>query len=310
MQKIIFGHLIFLVFLVFRNELNAQNSLFLSFPTLDTSQRNINAESLLREVNWEKVASFCDTTEGHYARKYASDLITTYNYTKQGNTANFKITIFKGKVLEYRSHVNGLFKTNYFNRDLWLQYVEADDKFKDSAWTLTKEEMSQQFDQVVQAYYTLIGFNSRDEYGWICEYAAAGIPPDKRLAVIELINYKRRDFLVKLLDHPNLQTKLYVADALIYLDMIGEIKSVEMVHFKGGKKHKKYLWKYTNQYKLSKQEWKKIKKIRDADYTIITCGNMGSYKQYKSTSAELLSQEAIRKIYTHYSTFKLLGYLF
>jgi len=124
-----------------------------------------------------------------------------------------------------------------------------------------------------------------------------------------LINYQRRDFLVKLLDHPNVQTKIYAADALIYLDMIGEIQTVRLENLKVSKSAKKYNLQRTSRYKLTKQEWKKIWAIRDASYEVITCGNMGSYKQYRSTSKELLSDEAINEIYGNYLIFRQLGYL-
>ena len=130
-----------------------------------------------------------------------------------------------------------------------------------------------------------------------------------RLAVIELINYKRRDFLLKLLDHSNIQTKLYAADALIYLEMIREIERVEVTKFGRKKRKNRYDIRYSQNYKLSKKEWRKINRIRDANLDVVTCGNMGSYKQYKSTTSELLSEKSINKIYANYQLLKEFGYL-
>lgn len=290
-------------------ELHSQKATYLNFPTLDTNLRSVDAEKLLAELDWSNVESFCDSTEGHYARKYEGEKITTYSYVRQGYAASFRLTVFQGKVLEYESHIDGRFSTNYFDRDLWLLYVDQDENFHNSEWNLTEEEMPSHYTEAIQAYYKLLGFNVRDEYGWICEYSAAGSPPEKRLAIIDLINYQRRDFLVKLLDHPNIQTKIYAADALIYLDMIGEIQTVRLENHKISKRAKNYNLQRTNSYKLTKQEWKKIWEIRDANYEVITCGNMGSYKQYRSTSKALLSDEAINEIYGNYLMFREIGYL-
>jgi len=241
--------------------------------------------------------------------KYENEYTTTYKYTKQGFTANFKLTVFQDKVLEYQSNNDEYFQTNYFDKKLWIEYTKSDTEFKNSKWILTEEQMSEHYTKVIQSYYTLIGFNSRDEYGWICEYSATGSPPDKRLAVIELINYGRRDFFIILLDHPNIQTKLYAADALIYLDMIGEVKEVELLKLGKKKKRKRYKLKYNKNQKLSKEEWRKINRIKKNNFSVITCENMGSYKQYKSTTGELLSEKSVNEIYKNYQLLKEFGYL-
>ena len=290
-------------------KINSQNSIFSDFPIIDSLQTSINSKILLDELNWDNLVKFCDTTEGHYARKYENEFTTTYKYTKQGLTANFTLVEFNGKVLEFYSHKDEVFNTNYFDRNTWIEYTKLDDQFKDSKWILNKEEMSIQGNVILQSYYALLGFNSRDEYGWICEYSATGLPPDKRLAVINLINYKNRDLLVKLLDHPNTQTKLYAADALIYLEMIKEIENVEIREFKKRRTKKRYLFKYSANYKLSKKEWQKINKLKDENIDVITCGNMGSYKQYKSTTKKLLSTENLNKIFDNYQSLRELGYL-
>lgn len=302
-------YLTIIIFLICILEINAQNSLFLNFPTIDSNRTSIEAKELLEELNWENIKKYCDTTEGHYARIIENQLTTTYKYTKQGYTANFTLVVFKGKVLEYYSHKDELFSTNYFDRKIWLEYIQIDKEFKNSKWILSEDEMSEHYDKVVQAYYALLGFNSRDEYGWICEYSASGFPPDKRLAVIELINYRRRDFLVKLLDHPNTQTKLYAADALIYLDMIQEIEKVELSQFSRRKRKKRYKIGYSQNYKLKNKEWRKINRIKNENLDVVTCGNTGSYKQYKSNTKELLSEKSINEIFDNYQLLKELGYL-
>lgn len=287
----------------------SQNSIYLNFPIIDSTQSSIIGEQILSEINWLSLKAYCDTTEGHHAREDHGDLFETYSYIKQGYTASLELTLYGGKVLEYRSHVDNLFRTNYFNRGLWIEYVKSDEELKGSKWLLSEEEMDMHFTETIQAYITLLGFNARDEYGWICEYSAAGFPPEKRRAIIDLINYRRRDFIARLLDHPNPQTQLYAADALIYLDMIGQIQMVELDNFRGGRRSRRYHIRRSKEYQLSSNEWRKIRRIRDANHEIITCGNMGSYKQYRSTSSELLSDESIEMIYANYLTFRQLGYL-
>lgn len=289
--------------------LYSQNSIYLNFPTIDSTQSSIIGEQVLSEINWASLKAYCDSTEGHYARESHGEVFETYSYVKQGYSANLELTIYDGKVLEYRSHVDELFRTNYFDRELWMEFVRSDEEFKDSNWLLTEEEMNMHYTESIQAYITLLGFNTTDEYGWICEYSGAGFPPEKRRAIIDLINYRRRDFIVRLLDHPNPQTQLYAADALIYLDMIGDVQMVELENFKGGRKSRKYHLRRSKEYQLSSNEWRKIRRTRDTNHEIITCGNMGSYKQYRSTSSELLSDESIEMIYANYLTFRRLGYL-
>ncbi|NET34417.1 MAG: hypothetical protein F6K19_20725 [Cyanothece sp. SIO1E1] len=287
----------------------AQGSIHLNFPTIDSLQQRIDGEQVLSELKWLDLKAFCDTTKGHHAYESRGELFDTYRYVRQGYTANFELTLYKGRVLEYRSHVDRSFRTNYFDRGLWKEYLRSTEELKSSKWMLSEKEMDSHYTTVIQAYITLLGFKTRDEYGWICEYSAAGYPPEKRLAVMDLIRFKRRDLLVKLLDHPNVQTKIYAADALIYLDMIGEIESVQLVKYKGGRKSRKYKLKKAIRNRLTKGEWRKIHAIRDANYEVITCGNMGSYKMYRSTSKELLSDSAIDKIFSNYQQLKGMGFL-
>lgn len=292
------------------NEHYAQNSIYLNFPTIDSLKKSINSEEILSEINWLDLKIFCDTTEGHYAYESHGELFDTYRYVKQGYTANFELTLYKGQVLEYRSHVDKLLDTNYFDRELWVEYLKSEKKLKDSKWMLSEREMNSHYTGFIQAYIKLLGFDTKDEYGWICEYSASGYPPEKRLAIIDLIRFDRRDFIAKLLDHPNIQTRIYAADALIYLDMIGEIESVELDKYRGSKKSRKYLLNKSLDKRLTKSEWQKIRKIRDANYEVITCGNMGSYKQYRSTSKKLLSDSAIAEIFSNYQKLKTWGFLY
>ncbi|KAA3622556.1 MAG: hypothetical protein DWQ02_25865, partial [Bacteroidetes bacterium] len=231
-----------------------------------------------------------------------------YRYVKQGYTAAFSLTEFKGQVLEFESHIDSKFRTSFFNKELWLKYVEEASQINESGWGLDKKQLENFPNRVILAYYKLIGFNTRDEYGWICEYSATGAPPEKRRAILDLIKYGHRNLILRLLDHPNVQTKLYAADALIYLHMVGEVENVKINYKRNGKKIKSLNFIYKEDYKLSTNTWKKIYKIQQANYDVITCGNMGSYKQYKSTTGKLLSMDSINDIYKNYNLIRIFGY--
>lgn len=286
----------------------AQDFLKDGFPTLDSSAIAVQADDLLREIKWEEIEIFCDTTEGQYTRIRQDEFLTTYRYIKQGYGSSIRISAFNNKVLEYSAQIDELLNVTYFDRAVWLEYVEKSGFSADPQWLFYEEEMSRYNNETLLAYYTLLGFNTRDEYGWLCEYAGTGRPPDKRRAVITLIKYDRREMLLSLLDHPNAQTNLYAADALIYLDIVGELESISLRENRIRRRSRRYYFKYSGKYKLTAGQWEKIYAIRDSGTTIVTCGNMGSYKQYRSSTDVLLSARAINEIYQHYSYLKLLGY--
>ncbi|MCI4671764.1 MAG: hypothetical protein MRZ79_26720 [Bacteroidia bacterium] len=305
-------YLTIIIFLISFLEINGQNSLFINFHRIDSSRTSIDAIELLEELNWENLKKFCDTTEEYSARIIENQHTKTYEYRERSRAgANFTLVVYKGKVLEYYASERNIFYTSYFDRKLLIEYIYKDEKNRNSKWALSEKELSVQSNKVIEAYYTLLGFiDSRDEYGWLCEYSAIGYPPKKRRAVLTLINSNKRDFLVKLLDHPNTQTKLYAADALIYLDMVKEIETVEFNQFKGRRRGIRRLKiSYIQSYKLKNNEWRKIKQIRDDKLDVVTCGNSGSFKQYKSTTRELLSKESISEIYNNYQLLKKVGYL-
>lgn len=193
---------------------------------------------------------------------------------------------------------------------------------------LTSEEPQ----ELSKAYYELLGIGTADEYGWICEYSAMGIAPERRSAVIALIRHNRIDLLKGLFTYPNLQTKLYAIDALIYLDYNtrNKIKSAQ----KALKQQQvqldrlKYLKKTDNidsieisvknlntllqnldAELLTVNDWKAIYSFRDSNQMIRTCGNTGSYRIYQTSTTELLSDKAIAEISKNYEALKRLGYL-
>lgn len=295
MKKTIF---IILIALGHYHFLNAQSILdFGKFPFDESDSTAVSTSELLNRLNWKSLKVFCDSTEGHYARVYQDSLIAEYQYTKQGAFVYFKIRSFKGKVMSFNSEISENSKptyTDYFDKNVWLSYShtflpEIPDSFKINS-EIRKD--------ILIAYYQLLGVDTRDEYGWICEYATVGRPPGRRIATINL--RLEENLLLRLLDYPNIQTQLYAADALIFTDyetrqMIKEAKESD---FK----------KYLKSKLLSKATWEKIFEIRDSNMSVRICGNMSSYKVYPSSTKELLSEEAINEIPKKYERLSDVGY--
>lgn len=279
--------------------LNAQSIInFDKFPVSANSEEPLKADELLKAVEWERVKEYAKNNDGHYAYERKDSLRNEYEYVQQGRMSYFEIVSFNGNVLEFYSEIRNTSKPSkisYFDKNVWMSYVEykmpnLDERFKIS---IEKSE------SILRAYYALIGVDSRDEYGWICEYSAAGMPPERRSAVIELLG--ETEILISLLDFPNIQTQLYVADALIFDDF----RTKEMINEAKNKGFKRYLKSEL----MSKDIWKKISLIRDKNELVKICGNAGSYKIYKSNTSELLSKKSIEKIIDNYQMLDVRGFL-
>ena len=78
----VFRCIIVIVCTLLGTELPAQQATFCDFPTLDTTVHSIDAEQLLAELDWPRIAGFCDSTAGHYARISEGEDLTTYSYIK------------------------------------------------------------------------------------------------------------------------------------------------------------------------------------------------------------------------------------
>ncbi|MCU0436757.1 MAG: hypothetical protein MUC49_02515 [Raineya sp.] len=291
---------------------------------------SIPTDFLLKKLNWHAIKKYCDTTKGHYASSeyYLDSLWVEYRYNSQGNSSYFNVTSYKDLVLEYQSNISDGYQPSssfFFDKKVWMMYVS--DMLPDlpKHFNISIDERV----EILKAYYNLLNLDSRDEYGWICEYSTVGSAPDKRRSIITLIHSRRTDLLKKLWDFSNLQTQLYVIDALIFIDYEAkkaikekelEIKvcqkDIELL--KGNQQKIFYLEDCIKRYKgsiqsykeylLNQNDWKKIYSFRDANHTIITCGNSGSYKKYKTSSSELLSMRAIQEIPENYENLKSSGY--
>lgn len=288
-----------ILFILSGTNLTAQSIVdFGKFPVSTNSEEPLKTSKLLNELEWDKIKEFAKSNEGHYAYERKDSLRIEYKYVQQGRVASFEIVSFNGNVLKFYSEITNTSKPSritYFDKNVWMSYVEfripnIDEKFKISV---------EQPANILRSYYTLIGVDSRDEYGWICEYSTVGMPPERRRAVIELLG--ETELLINLLDFPNIQTQLYVSDALIYDDY----RTKEMIKNEKDKEFKRYLKSEL----ISKDVWKKIYEIRDKNEAVKICGNMGSYKIYKSNTTEILSEKSIEEIKENYEMLGKIGYL-
>lgn len=276
---------------------------FGKFPVSMNSEEPLTTVTLLKELEWDRIKEYSKNNDGHYAYKRRDSLRTEYEYVQQGGVASFEIISFNGKVLEFHAEdtqSSKPFRIDYFDKKLWLEYVEYKMPNLEERFKISVEEPR----NILKAYYILLGVDSRDEYGWICEYSTVGMPPKRRRAILELL--QEHEMLINLLDYPNIQTQMYVIDALIY-----EHKRAEKLIIKEKDKEFK---EFLQSQLLTKQNWKQIETLRAKKILVNTCGivtnsNAGSYKIYKSYTNELLSKKAIKKIPKKYKVFQKAGYL-
>ncbi|TXD80899.1 hypothetical protein ESY86_20555 [Subsaximicrobium wynnwilliamsii] len=319
--------------LVFNSMLSAQNDDFGKFPSENNVEKPMLTSDLLKSLNWKKLKEFSNSNQGHYAYERKDSLLTEYEYVQQGRVANFELTSFNGKVLEYHSQISNTSKetnTNYFDKEVWLEYAHKYLPNLPDSLKLTVAESK----DVLKAYYELIGVGTRDEYGWICEYSTVGMATQRRQATMQLIRYQRRDLLEQVVNYPNVQVQLYITDALIYDDLqkkeyIEENLKAELTQMTeelDSLKSKKITdWRIeslnyrisdSNEYieqleseLLSDNDWKRIYALRDSNQQVKTCkSGTGSYKTYENTTDELLSESAILEIPKRYSELESLGY--
>jgi len=132
------------------------------------------------------------------------------------------------------------------------------------------------------AFYQLKGFDVRREYGWICEYSTAGMPPPQREATLTLLHRDRHDLLRKALREGSVEGRVYAADALLYSEQHGEpVVGADRALIIG---------------------------LRASADTVRTCGNRGSYKVYPKLAREVLSDSAIARISENYEMLAEIGW--
>ncbi|MBW1296378.1 hypothetical protein [Aquimarina litoralis] len=325
------------LFIAISSALFAQNFSLGNFPSENNNDKPIMTSDLLESLNWNYIKDFCSKNEGHFAREspeYKNDLLKRYNYTQLHYTAEFEIISHKGKVLEYTSQISNSPKetrNSYFDKNVWLEYVHnLLPNLEDSLKLNTDESKN-----ILKAYYGLIGADSRDEYGWICEYSAMGGFTKRRRGVIQLLKENRADLLKPLIKNPNLEISMYAIDAMVYQDyksqqiiindivplltkLTRELDSLKSNNFSSQKlitnpKEIGYLKKKLDKLRketLSSDEWQYICELRESNQKVRTCRDgTGSFKIYEGRTADILSETSILDIIEKYKEWKKIGYL-
>jgi hypothetical protein len=284
----------------------AQNGIDLSpFPFDKNPVAPIVTSDLLKKIDWKSIEKYCKKNDGHYSYVKPDSLRTDYEYVEQGRVISFEIVSFKDTVLEYyfdNSKVQPPQRVTYFDKKLWLSYVDYRLPDIPPDFKIDKNES----DELIRAYYRFLEVDTRDEYGWICEYSTLGMVTARRQASFKLINDQRVDLLRKLLDYPNLQVKLYAIDALIYLDYDAS-KQIKKLSKKDNAESNKKI-KELEGLRMRDSDWNKIYKLRDSAQIVLTCGNAGSYKIYRTDISELLSDKSIKEIPDKYESLRKHGY--
>jgi hypothetical protein len=324
-----------LVLTLFIQTLYSQNLIdFGKFPSGQSDSTPILTDNLLHKIKWETIKKYCDTARWHHASISKDSFMTIYEYAEQGYVSYFQITSYKGLVLQYDSEITNTTqpsRSSYFDKNVWMKYVSDELPGLPEIFKLTTEEPQ----GILKSYYRLLGVNTRDEYGWICEYSATGRATPKRLAVLELVKAQRIDLLKRLLEYSNVQTQLYAIDALIYLDLetrkkienaeneieqrnerldsliaLENSNKYEIEGLKQSIKNTKGFIKYLKDNLLTKKTWKAIHDLRDANKAVRTCRDgTGSYKVYESNTSDILSDKAIKELSNNYENLKRFGYL-
>jgi hypothetical protein len=265
---------------------------------------------LLQELGWEDLMKFCEQNQGHNAYVEDDSLKITYHYFNNKNFSRLDLVSYDGQVLEYDCATNNTFResqTYYFDKALWVKYANQKIPDLEEQFHIFPNEPA----ELLKAYYHLIGLDTRDEYGWICEYGGMGEITDRRLATTVIINHGRLDLLLPLLEFPNIQVQVYAADALIFLDreMKKLIEERTTEAKEEGYDFPDMLTEQLQDRLLTKADWQKIYNLRDSGQQVKTCGNSGSYKIYRVDAAELLSEEAIEEFFDIYQSLENMGYI-
>ena len=184
----------------------------------------LSTTDFLNMINWQGIKDYSKDAHRYFVYEDKDSLISTYGYTSvlQGG-ALFEIVSYKGTIIEYY-YVDGNSEkytpNSFFSKTVWLKYVDEIMPSLPEQFKLANNEPN----NILKAYYQLLGANTLDRYGFNCENSTEGRPTSRRIAVIALLKNNRIDLLKKLFDYPNLQTKLYAIDALIYNDYTAKLK--------------------------------------------------------------------------------------
>jgi hypothetical protein len=315
--------------LFFCLNLNAQShiEINLDIKQLDSLRncKSIPKNTLLDIIKWDSLVQMCnnDNDKRCLATVKSDESFSEYEFMSDYNCNYIIITTYCETVLSFYIDIQKtlrVLKVSYFDKPAWIEYSQ--DILKNENMRLTEEESQ----EIIQSYYRLLGVGVRNEYGWICEYSTVGMPPDQRIAAIILIKNKRVDLLRKVLNGENIVGSVYAADALFYLDYLAKVELEEFYEYKKEEENKleklelspdiRQGWEHSfkNQEKiirarlLSEEDREKIDLLRSDNLSVTTCGNSGSYKQYKKPVSEVLSDSEIENIADNYKHLDEAGY--
>lgn len=274
---------------------------------INSDKSNIKTKDLLKALSWEELLLACNSKNGNCEEYEMDSLLIKYSFTRRESLEYITISSYKGEVLEFNKfEVDKSYdkEIKYFKKSLWQEYVN--DKLPDlpSEFHLNDIESS----DILKSYYELIGLNTSEEYGWICEYSSAGMITEKRSAVLILVEEERIDLLRRLLQFPNIQVRIYAADALLYLNHKKEEKIkfdlAKFRKFEDGKSDNEIMdhWHFKELKKglMNTSDKELISNLRAQKKEIITCGNSGSYKSYLKYPIDLIGENMIPEIIENY----------
>jgi hypothetical protein len=294
------------------------------------SDEALPTDLLLQMLRWDSLTVVCQVEADRVVdRCYISvtrdSLLTHYRYGRQGYRSSIEITDYRGIVLSYDIKMEKTLRpitSSYFDKPAWLRYAhEMLGPIPDSL-SLSVDEP----EEVLVAYYRLLGAGIRSEYGWICEYSTVGMAPAQRLAAIQLVVHKRSDLLRRVLSGPNIEGRVYAADALIYLNHLSQLDLEKFAEYRSERMRElngsnlrpeirdgwiRQLEQEQGYYEaglLTPANSAAIEALRSSDQIVRTCGNAGSYKIYPRPVSEVLSDSAIAKIPEQYEALEKDGY--
>lgn len=288
-----------------------------AIPSLESGSP-LSTAAILGMIKWDSIyqasKKITDTLAYHAYRKYDAGLNEYRCYNIKDDVS---ITDYNGVVLRYDINLTDTerpIKSRYFDKVVWLQYCRDRLPALPESLHLSGKEPW----ETLHAYYTLLGVYGGDEYGWLCEYSTAPLPPTQRRAAIRLVREKRSDLLRMVLRSTSMEGRCYALDALIYLDhktrellnrvekfVAAQLKQDSM-HLSAKRLEEQNKW-YSDERKmeethlLTSADSSALFDLRNDPRPISICGTDGSYKIYPSTSAIVLSDSALAQIDSSYS---------
>jgi len=270
----------------------------------------LRVEQLLQAFGWDTLRAACrerpaDSRDPCSAesRRGQDSLLVYHNLVFPDRTL-VGVTSWEGRVIRYRiSRVDSKgtqLDAAYFDPAVWTEYARRELGPAEDGLHIAPEAYPA---TLVEAYYQMLGVEASREYGWICEYSTVGMAPPRREAVMRLVQDAASDLLRRLLRAPDVETRLYAADALLYLH-----EQEREVRKQLGDATEAERRESLEPYRLTADDLRRIGELRRSNEMVRTCGNQGSYKIYMRPAREVLDARAVRSIPARYAQLRSLGY--